>query len=54
MKKAFLFVMLSAAIAALMGCTNPRDLLDEAMDDASTSTASTATTDANADAGSGN
>ena len=33
MKKAFLFVMLSAAIAALMGCTNPRDLLDEAMDD---------------------
>ena len=33
MKKAFLFVMLSAALAALMGCTNPRDLLDEAMDD---------------------
>ena len=52
MKKAFLFVMLSAAIAALMGCTNPRDLLDEAMDDVTAPAPAPAA--ASADGGDGN
>jgi hypothetical protein len=34
MKKSFLFALLSAAIISLIGCTNPKDLLDDATDDA--------------------
>ena len=39
MKKSILFALLSAAIVALMGCTIPKDILDDGADDATAAAA---------------